>query len=475
MRARARTSKNEDGVTGAPRSVGIVIAVLALACLSVGLGLHYFRHSAVKTLHDARNWIATPCEITKNEWVSGDGDRSLVVSYTYRVGDETFTGDTLDAVPGRFGDDDEFEEMIHRAVPKGARTVCYVDPTDPSHAILDRDHGADAPRRMWLLAFPFTSVGLAFLVFGVSACLGGATQPSPGDPIAEATALLEQAPPRNIPLLTRLALLAGPSTDQIVWLFFVGFAYVFIIMDGPASYARLLNLSRPNATTIGHVTDVRDAAQEELFVGVNQFNVEYSVDGQTYATKGFLRGKPYDVGDEVRVEYDEENPAAGGLAGARATSMTWWHSAIPLGVLMLLGLGIVGMYGRNYRLQRLIRRGHIARARPRPLSYDESIRPSMTLSNFEFEADGKVFPAKLFSPRTVNSKGEVNPTDDESESPAPLVLYDAGRPKRNILVARSLMMLIGRNRSTADRLLDCAMPLIAIAVMIILVRGAGLV
>ncbi|MCG6157894.1 DUF3592 domain-containing protein [Rubinisphaera margarita] len=106
---------------------------------------------------EVRGWAETPCVITKSE-VDGIGNLVLEYQYTYRGLEVAGTGYTYDVAPARPADPVEFV----REFPVGAETVCYVNPDDPTEAVLNREF-----RSTILFAFipvPFALVGLVGMI-----------------------------------------------------------------------------------------------------------------------------------------------------------------------------------------------------------------------------------------------------------------------------------------------------------------------
>lgn len=479
MRKRSsQSSKSESTNAGNPVGTLVGLGVIALACLAVGVGMLTVRHYSLRDLAAVKSWRATPCVIETCEFVRDDeNERTLQFTYRYAVGGRSYTGDRLDAIIGRMGDDDEFEERIHEAYPVGASAICYVDPADPSRSIFDREHGADSPRRMWLLAFPFTCIGLGF---GLALVLTFIDERfkfrKKRDEAPPAMDILNQRPPRRISILTRASVLAGRSASQVPWMFFVGFSFVFVILDGPASYARLFQWRQDAATVIGRVTEVRELDQRELSIPVYAFSFTYDVNGQSYSGKSYMRGEQYDAGEEVIVTIDPASPADGVIEGARSSSFTWWHSAIPLGVLLLLALGLAGMYWHNYQILRLLRHGELARASLKPRESDKSddLPPTaLGLSNYAFELDGRTYRVRRITNGGTKQRGQKR--DDATSDEEVDVLYRRDKPKRNILVDAALREFVGAGRSVADRLVDCLVAPLAILLIVVLIRGAELV
>ncbi|MCP4248614.1 MAG: DUF3592 domain-containing protein [bacterium] len=461
----------------------IGLSALAVVPLAAGVAMLTIRHLSLRDLQAAKSWVETPCVVESCDYdrqEDGDAGRYLDFVYRYEVDGHEYRGDRLDPIIGRMGDDDVFEDFVHESYPPGARATCYVDPEGPSTSVFDRDHGADAPRRMWLLAFPFTCVGLGFGLALAITFIGGRRSVKT-ESSAEPSELTSRpgAPPRDLPWLTRAVVLAGPASSQMAWLFVVGFIYVFIILDGPASYARLFDLWPAETTAVGRVTDARELDEREMYVSIYQYTIQYEVDGQAYTSDSYTRGKRYEEGDEVAVTYDPAIPDEGTIAGTRPSNFTWWHSAIPLGVLLLLAVGLVGMYVHNLRVLGLLRRGQVTRARwqePPPSDPEDREDPGQIasmFSDFHFEIAGRSYRAKKYSPGTKFRRRPSASAPDPADEL--VVLYNADKPAHNIILNGALADLIDGCRSVWDHLLHCIPGPLVVVVLVVLLRGAELI
>lgn len=456
------------------------LGVLAIAPLAVGVTMLTIRHLSLRDMDSAKDWMETPCVIETCEFVThtgADGGRSFNFVFRYEIDGREYRGDRLDLIIGRMGDDDAFEERVHASFPAGAKAVCYVDPRDPAKSVFDRNHGADAPRRMWLLAFPFVCVGVGFSVVLVGAVAGSRRNDlAAGSGSRSELTSAPGPPPRYVPWRTRAIVLAGPAGSQIAWLFVVAFTFVFIILDGPAAYARLFDLWPNKELAKGRVTGVRELDEREAYVSIYQYTIVYEVDGQSYTSDSYTRGRKFKDGDEVDIEYDPAAPAKGMIAGTRPSNFVWWHSAIPLGVLLLLGLGLGGMYVHNVRALWLLRHGQVAHARwiePQPGSQeshdDASQIPSMH-SNYHFDIDGRFYRARMHSPGSRFARRRES--SSASQDDAAIVLYNPRKPAHNIIVNGGLADLIDGCRTPWDHVIHCAPAPLALLALLVLFRGA---
>ncbi|GJM25134.1 MAG: hypothetical protein DHS20C16_15490 [Phycisphaerae bacterium] len=451
--------------------IGILAAILAFTLIPLGIGggLLYLRHAALRDTELAKSWVETPCEIETCEWTSSGSDDgpSLDLVYRYQVDGKEYRNDRIDLLIGSMGDDDIMERRIYKDFPKGATAVCYVDPTDPQNSVFDREHAANATWRLWMLAFPFVCTGIGFglmmLRVGVVALFENRTKETSGIP-NHVTGNKE--PPRSIPWHTQIAVLAGATGMQVAWLFVVAFFFVFIMLDGPGCWARLFDVIPTDLTVQGKITDVIDADAEEFGITVYQNLVEYEVDGQKYSGDSFTRGRRHSVGDVVEVNCDSDDPANGSIGGARPSEFSWWHSSIPLGVLVLLLFGLGCMYKQNIRALWLMRVGKLATARRlQGMTASEQIEESHAsqASQFYFEHDQGYIQAKWYSP--PNQKKKKWQRANESVR----VLYHPNQPKNNVILDDELTGVTAGTRNAVDNLMHsyaAPMGILAIAILL---------
>lgn len=149
-RLRRRKSGNKVGVG--------VLAILGLA----GAGMLYplTIRPIAKTL-DARNWIETPCKIISARVKSHRGDDSTTYSidifYEYNFDGETYKSSRYGFIGGSSSGRSGKAEVVN-AYKNSKNPVCYVNPKDPSEAVLKRGLGFG----LLLCLFP-----LSFLAVGV--------------------------------------------------------------------------------------------------------------------------------------------------------------------------------------------------------------------------------------------------------------------------------------------------------------------
>jgi hypothetical protein len=110
---------------------------------------------------DARSWPVVPCIILSSEVETHDSDDgytySVAIVYRYEVGGRAFTSDRYKffggSSSGRTG-----KEAIVDQYPRGSTAVCYVNPTDPTDAVIQR--GFSWEMAFGLIPFVFALIGV---------------------------------------------------------------------------------------------------------------------------------------------------------------------------------------------------------------------------------------------------------------------------------------------------------------------------
>lgn len=110
----------------------------------------------------ARSWHQTDCRIVSGQVVYHSGNKgptySVEIVFKYHVGGQHYQSRHYDFMEGSTSGYDDKQAVVDR-YPPGMRTVCYVNPSDPTDAVLDRDY----PHDMWFgfvaLIFPLIGIG----------------------------------------------------------------------------------------------------------------------------------------------------------------------------------------------------------------------------------------------------------------------------------------------------------------------------
>jgi hypothetical protein len=143
-----------------------ILGFLSLFLL-VGIGTSFlFVGPAFKVLK-AKSWPAVPCTIQSSEVGVHEGDDSdtysVDVSFSYTVQGQEHKSDRYHFLGVSTGGR-QAKERIVRRLPPLTRTVCYVNPDDPSEAVLNRDFSTDYFLAALVpLIFVFASLGAIVL------------------------------------------------------------------------------------------------------------------------------------------------------------------------------------------------------------------------------------------------------------------------------------------------------------------------
>ena len=171
-----------------PKRTGCLgnIGLLLFGALFFSMGSFFLWLLAIHPMvrwWQAQDWTTVPCTITTSqiEVVRGDDSDSYRpdVKYEYEVDDQKYTGATVDFSDGMSGSHRRADKIVKR-YPVGARSVCQVDPDDPTRSVLV----ADFPFSFfWFFPLPFVLVGLGVIY---AALRSGKKTPCKSRPISAA-------------------------------------------------------------------------------------------------------------------------------------------------------------------------------------------------------------------------------------------------------------------------------------------------
>ncbi len=137
----------------------------------------------------ATTWQETPCTIVSSEVETHHGDDSdsysVRIVYNYDFDGRHFESDRYHFMVGSTGGRSGKQAIVDR-YPPGSKSICYVNPDDPTQAVIHRGFSTD----MLFGLFPliFLAVGLGGMVFGVRAMLKKKALPAAFDDVDEADA-----------------------------------------------------------------------------------------------------------------------------------------------------------------------------------------------------------------------------------------------------------------------------------------------
>jgi hypothetical protein len=108
---------------------------------AAAVGAYFLGVRPVQRYRAAKSWPSVPCEIVSSglEPYRGESGRSdkLDISYRYDYAGQTFTSDAYDLFSGQSTGCRE-EKTIVAALQPGSWVTCYVNPSNPREAVLDR-------------------------------------------------------------------------------------------------------------------------------------------------------------------------------------------------------------------------------------------------------------------------------------------------------------------------------------------------
>jgi len=290
---------------------GTITAVLFFAAFFVMGGAFFyfaFLRSALNVLA-ARHWPAVPCTVLRSaveQHRSDDGyTYSIEIAFQYEYAGRTYTAETYSfaaaSTGGRTG-----KEVVVRNHPPGKQTTCYVNPDDPSQAVIHRG----MTRGIWvpgLVSAPFMLVGVGGMVGtlvwrarrrGEADSLvrqAGRQTPSRHAAPDLDKALRDLLPPYEQhegpvqlePSTSRWAKIGGLGVFALIWNGLVGFFFVMSINDGNWFVVAFLSIFVlvGFAVILGLIYELLALFNPRLQVTVNQ--------------RAIALGEPFDIAWDV--------------------------------------------------------------------------------------------------------------------------------------------------------------------------------
>ncbi len=167
---------------GSNAAAGCVMVGFFLVFLAAGAAVMWFvMGRALMRVGEAKSWTATPCTVLASEVVTHAGDDgntySALVRYSYLFGGREYQSDRYDFSTGSTSNFEAHQQAVERFVV-GSSCTCFVDPSDPTRAVLDR--GFRKGYLIGLFGLPFFAVGLGGLIFLARAGLKKTQAAAPG-------------------------------------------------------------------------------------------------------------------------------------------------------------------------------------------------------------------------------------------------------------------------------------------------------
>jgi hypothetical protein len=239
---------------------GCAIAGFGLFVL-FGAGFLLFFAVPIARKLGSGNWEAVPAKVVWSGVGVHSGDDSdtysVDVLYEYEHGGRRWRANRYRFMGGSSSGRDGKEEVVAR-MPAGARVEAWVDPDDPSSAVLDRALGG----MVWfgLLPLVFVLIGVGGMVMALRSGFGsGATRPTPvrqGAASAGARAGGAKAEPESGPILlqpakSRVGAFVAMLIFTLIWDGIVGVALWATMRDGKLGHEGCLTAFLGVFTLVG--------------------------------------------------------------------------------------------------------------------------------------------------------------------------------------------------------------------------------
>ena len=170
MAKRALSNQTKDS-----RSGGCAMVLFGLVFAGAGAAMFVFMTVLpVAGMLSATGWEPVPCTVVSSQvTTNSDSDGTtygVEITYRYEIDGRSYTSARRSfgghgSSSGRSG-----KEKFVAEHPAGKALTCYVDPDDPSQAVLNR--GLSLSLLWGLFPLPFLLIGLAVMWFGVRGLLG---------------------------------------------------------------------------------------------------------------------------------------------------------------------------------------------------------------------------------------------------------------------------------------------------------------
>lgn len=168
---RAKRAERSRGVTrrakagrGGKIGVGIFLGFFLLA----GLGFGYFMFGRpLLEMWDARDWPGVPCVITSSSVSESRGDDGttyrVAMTFRYEYNGRSYSADRYDFFSSMHSSGYQGKKDVVNRYPPGKEAMCYVNPADPSVAVIHRG----GSHNLW-----FGLIPLVFILIGGGGTLG---------------------------------------------------------------------------------------------------------------------------------------------------------------------------------------------------------------------------------------------------------------------------------------------------------------
>jgi hypothetical protein len=141
-----------------------------------GIAGYFIAGRPLQTYFAAKHWPETPCEIVsssvgRHSGSKGGSTYSIDITYRYQVREREFKSDTYSIMMGGSSSGRSSKQRVVARYPVGSKSVCYVNPEDPTETVLNRD--LSPWMLLGLIPAIFLLVGITGLVSTVRSSLQG--------------------------------------------------------------------------------------------------------------------------------------------------------------------------------------------------------------------------------------------------------------------------------------------------------------
>lgn len=159
------------GKTTGSKSAGVLLSLFALPFAAVGVGALVWGGATLVRWHEASGWTPVSAEITSVTLEEHHGDDSTTyettATYRYDIASRTHTGNRV-AIGLGADNVGDFQRRIYRQLNAAheSRTpvTAYVDPEDPSRAVLNRELRPGLLALQGVFALVFGGAGFGLLI-----------------------------------------------------------------------------------------------------------------------------------------------------------------------------------------------------------------------------------------------------------------------------------------------------------------------
>lgn len=139
-----------------------VITLIGFIFSFIGLVFFYFLTvSPLLSVMSAKSWRETPCTILRSEVKSHGDTYSVDVEYVYEIDGRTYNGTRFNFLTGSSSGTERKQRMADK-YPVGSQAFCYVNPDDPTDAVLNLELTAGYAIGCFGLIFMFVGMIVSF-------------------------------------------------------------------------------------------------------------------------------------------------------------------------------------------------------------------------------------------------------------------------------------------------------------------------